>query len=255
MNDVAKHYFNDPKNGVEATHKNVVDAQALRYDVNGMMEMLNKGFQAKTGQEVLDNINKITTPYLGLDLSTMPWANSVSDANLMRKYVANALIDRLKTMHFGRITNYTERMTLMGMPGANNDPDTNVRIVLALQDTLKSALEVNQRVQDAVYSRENQAALKKPYSEGGKILYDLMFDAKRVANEYNNEYMKKQEPFESLTDLSKVTKFEPGTWFENKNDHKMYRFLGIEGDKMKLQDAGSVQNGTPDFYYVPVNVR
>lgn len=251
-NKVAVDFFNDNKNGIEANHKNLVDAQALRYDVNGMMEMLNKGFQAKTGQEVIDNINKITAPYLGLDLSQMAWANSVKDANLMRKYVANALIDRLKTMHFGRITNYTERMTLMGMPGSNNDPDTNVRIVLALQDTLKSALEVNERVQNAVYTRENMEALKKSSKDGGKTWVDLMFDAKLAAKEYNDKYLQKQEPFESLTDLQKATKFEPGTWFENKNDHKMYRFLGVENGMMRLQDAGSVQNGLPEFYNVPV---
>jgi hypothetical protein len=251
-NKVAIDFFNDNKTGVEANHQSLIAAQPLRYEVEGMLEMLNKGFLAKSGQEVLDSVNKITAPYLGLDLSTMSWANQIKDANLMRKYVANALIDRLKTMHFGRITNYTEQLTLKGMPGVDNDPDTNVRIVLALQDTLKSALEVNQLVQKTVYSRENQEALRKPYSEGGKTWVDLMFDAKLVAKEYNDKYLQKREPYPMVTDLKQITNLEQGTWFENKKDHKMYRYMGIENGAIKLQDAGSAQHGLPHFYTVPL---
>ena len=252
-NKIALDFFTDAKTGLQAQAKQLHESQALRYDINGMMSALEKGILAKSGQEVIDNINKFTLPYLGLDLSDprVGIANSTSDANLMRKYVANALIDRLKTMHFGRITNYTEQLTLKGMPSTENDPDTNVRIVLAIQDTLKSALELNKLVQNYAHSPENLQAL----NEGKKSWYQIYIESQQLATKYNDEYAKKAEPFPMVDKLSPVSQLEVGTWFEYKHDKRMYKFLGIDQQgNMLLQNAGGKDGSLPKTGPVPRSV-
>lgn len=245
---IAEKYLDDPKIGLNTRYAQLQDVQALKYDVNSMAEMLNKGLMAGKGQAPMDEINRFTSRFLGLDLAQMGFTNTPSDVQLMKKDIANAMIDRLKTLHFGRITNYTENIVKQGMPSTDNDPDTNVRIVLAIQDTLKSASEMAKLEHDTVYNPANQEALKS----GAKTWQDVMFEARNAGMNYNNEYLKKAQPFPTLDRIGDVARLDSGTWFENGHDHRMYRFLGYdENGNLKLQNAGTKNGGLPQVISIP----
>lgn len=245
---IAEKYLDDPKIGLAARYAQLQDLQGLKYDVNSMAEILNKGLMAGKGQAPMDELNRFTSRFLGLDLAQMGFTNSPSDVQLMKKDVANAMIDRLKTLHFGRITNYTENIVKQGMPSTDNDPDTNIRIVLAIQDTLKSAAEMAQLEYNTVYNPANQEALKT----GQKTWQDVMFEARNAGMQYNNEYLKKSQPFPTVGKIGDVAQMETGTWFENQHDKHMYRFLGIDGDgTLRLQNAGTKNGGLPQVIAIP----
>ena len=249
-NTLFKEYLHDDKVGLNRRYQTAIDSQALRYDVNSMAELINKGLMAGKGQDVLDELNRFTAPFLGLDLSNpmLGLSNKISDVQLLKKDIANAMIDKLRTLHFGRITNYTESIVKQGMPSNTNDPDTNIRIVLALQDTIASGLKVAQIERSIVNDPKNQEAIRN----GTKTFYDIMQEARRAADTYTDEYMKQREPFPILDDPRKAAQLQEGSWYEYKHDHRMYRYLGTENGMMKFQNAGTKTGGKPEIFQIPV---
>lgn len=244
----AKTYLDDPKQGLQARHNQLPDYQSQLNDINGIMSMINQvnGLKADALQEGIGNLNRFTTAALGLDLSKFGVSNKVEDVNLIKKEIANAMIDRLKTLHFGRITNYTESIVKQGMPSLSNDPNTNAKIALAIKSTIESAVKGTQV--------EYQTAFGTP---SGNPTMQSVGAARKAKDDYISNYMKQNEgapwlqmKVDDPNKLPMLAKLEPGTWFENAEkggNGKMYRIIGPTQDNSYLQimDASGKIVGVP----------
>jgi hypothetical protein len=137
-------YYKDPHNGLQFRYNQLQSIGQQRVDVQEMYNLLTGGFNANKPQPMFDELNRLTKPMLGLDLSVgsgpdIPgidksrFANSVEGATLMKKAINNAIINRLSQLHFGRITNKEANYVESGMPNSGTDPNTNMKIVLAMK--------------------------------------------------------------------------------------------------------------------------
>lgn len=238
--DDAKKYLHDPKSGLQTRMASVPDMQRLNFDISSMVDVLNRGFKASAVQPLYDEMNRFTSGLLGISLNDLGIdANKYQDVNIMKKDIANGVISRLSTLHFGRITNFEAGLVLKGFTSNANDPNTNIQIALALQNSVRAGINQAQAEEQAVRSAEPN-------------LLEGVRKAREVAAQLSQQYYNANNaaPWPQLQvnqdAVPKIAQFPVGTWFENKTNGKMIRVLGMDNGYLALQDA----EGTP--YRVPM---
>lgn len=200
-------YLDNPKYGLGVRKSQLQDIQAQSYDLNSMVDILNRGFKSSAVQPMYDEINRYVTPILGVDLASMGVSNSVSDTNVLRKNIANAIIERLKTLHFGRITNYEADIVRQGFTNSSNDPNTNIKVTLMMK-----AL-VDQSAQGT--AQEYNLAFK-----GGQASRENIAEARKFGMDFASRNLEGKAPWLQVNGTDplsrdKVLALPAGTWFED----------------------------------------
>lgn len=210
--DDIRKYLHDPKTGLQARYSELRQLQSQNYDISSITDSLNRGLQASAVQPMWDELNRFTTSTLGLNLNQMGIpANSVSDVNTLKKNVANGIINRLSTLHFGRITNYEAGLVGRGFSATSNDPDTNLKIALSLQNFVRSAADATKKEYDTVYGKDNR---QLPFTDRTNMGRDVASDELKKLNTAN------PSPWPQVSDPAQAPKNQ---WFEDAHDGKMYR--------------------------------
>jgi len=205
-------YYSDPHNGLQFRYNQLQSIGQQHVDIQEMYNLLTGGFQANKPQPMFDELNRLTKPMLGLDLSVgsgpdIPgidkrnYANSVEGTTLMKKAINNAIINRLSQLHFGRITNKEANYVESGMPNSGTDPNTNMKIVLAM----KADIEKTQ----AQTMKEYEIANSDPnHPIASSIL------ARQAVQQMNQERYNSPLPWTQAHTDEDVKNMPIGQWFE-----------------------------------------
>lgn len=225
----AMKYLHDPKTGLQARYSDLTTLTSQAYDVNNIMGTLERGLKASSIQPAFDELNRFTSSALGINLAELGVSNQVSDVQTLKKNVANAIIERLKTLHFGRITNYEAKIVGQGMTQTSNDPTTNLKIALTLQHSVQTAMNMARQEYNTYYFDTPGTFQQK------------MDASRRVAAKLGQEYSQEQAPWPQL-DGKKLTPEQArstmptGQWIEDTSDGTMY-YKTQEGKIKRAGDA------------------
>jgi len=215
-------YLSDPKTGIDARWNTIPDLRKSAFDTNSMMDILNRGFQAKAPQEWADNMNRWTQGVLGINLKDLGIdVNPASDVTLLRKDLANSVIDRLKTLHFGRITNYEAQTVRDGFAAPINTPSTNIKITLAMQTILKEAQEGTKEEYNKAYNLDGQSDLNSKWGPGVPTIRSVAA-ARILSKQMQDKYDSDQAPWPQPKTQADVDAIPPNQWFELKKTGDMY---------------------------------
>jgi len=205
-------YYSDPHNGLQFRYNQLQSIGSQRVDVQEMYNLLTAGFSASKPQPMLDELNRLTMPLLGLDLSVgagpdipgidkSKFSNDVQGATLMKKAINNAIINRLSQLHFGRITNKETSYVESGMPNSGTDANTNMKIVLAM----KADIEKTQ----AQTMKEYEIANSDPnHPIASSIL------ARQAVMQMNQDRYNQPLPWLQAKTENDVKNMPIGQWFE-----------------------------------------
>lgn len=226
-------YLQEPKTGLQARMAGMQDLRAQAQDLNSLQGLINRGFKSNSVQEIYDTFNGLTTATMGLDLSKFGVANTYADATELKKAIANTVIDRLKTLHFGRITNYEAQTVKDGLINNKNDPNTNVKIGLALQKVINAQYNQTAQEHNIVYGQSAQGNMMDRVTKARQFVNS-------VAQDSGPEKPAWMQVNGNATDAAKQVGAIPnGQWFEDKSNGTMY----IKNQNGQLKRAGDNING------------
>lgn len=236
--DDAKKYLHENKNGLYPRFYELGNLQRQNQDISEIIGVLNRGFKASSIQPAYDELNRFTTGLLGVSLNDLGiQSNSYQDVNLMRKAVANGIISRLSTLHFGRITNFEVGLIQKGFTSNENDPNTNIQIALALKYSTAAAM--NQVSQEkAIY----RSTLKSTHS-----IFQAIDAAQEAGEQAADKYYNtgNSAPWQQYTEgitpntLPQIAKMQEGTWFEGSGG-RMLQYMGNNNGRAIIRDATGV---------------
>jgi len=239
--DDTKKYLHAAKDGLQARYAELPGLQTNNFDMEQLNTLLDKGLKAGSTQELKANVNRFVHDVFGVDMANLGIdVNSITDTNTARKAISNAMIERLKTLHFGRITNYEAQYVNKGLPNETADPDTNLKILL----TLKAGIDYEKNVRTAEYD-----AVYGPNATGS--LVDRAMAARQVGLKSWQAY-DKSSPYPVIRDaspsgtLQKAMQLPPNTWFEDLSG-KMFKIVDNQNGQITLQNSAGVR--------IPVNMR
>lgn len=230
--DDAKKYLHDTKTGLQARYADLGSLQSQNYNLSEISDVLTRGFSSNAVQPMFNDLNRFTTATLGLDLRSAGIdANAISDVNTLRKAVSNAVIERLKTLHFGRITNYESQLVQSGFMNEKNDPNTNMKISLTLQASVKYAMAKVQAEHDAAYAPGNPTL-------------DSVATGRQAGRQLDAQYLSQDRPWQQFQvnekSLPQIGKLPVGSWFEDAGkgaDGRMLQVADTSNGMMTLRGA------------------
>jgi hypothetical protein len=203
--DDAKKYLHSSikDGGLQARYAELSNLASQRVDINEMYDALNRGLMASKPQDMFDQMNRLVQPLLGIDLNSMGVSNTIQDTNLMKKAISNAIINRLSQLHFGRITNKEATYVENGLGSTNTDPNTNMKITLALKDLVQSTIEGVNKEYQAVYSDP-----KRP-------LMERVQEGRAAQIAHNNSLANRELPWVKAHTAQEALAMPIGQWFED----------------------------------------
>jgi hypothetical protein len=202
--DDAKKYLHDPKTGLQFRYDQLRSLASQNVDITEMYDAMNRGLKASKPQQMFDELNRVVQPMLGVSLSDMGVSNTITDTNLMKKAISNAIINRLSQLHFGRITNKEAQYVQDGLGSTTNDPNTNMKIILALQSSVQSAM--------SGVSKEYQAV----YGDSSRPLLQRTQEGRQARIQADNEYINKgNTPWPVAHTAEEGQAMPVGQWFED----------------------------------------
>jgi len=238
--DDTKKYLHAAKDGLQARYSELPGLQTNNFDLDQLQTLMDKGLKAGPTQELKANVNRFVHDVFGTDLADLKVdVNSIVDTNTARKAVSNAMIERLKTLHFGRITNYEAQYVNKGLPNEGADPDTNLKILL----TLKAGIDYEKNVRTAEYD-----AVYGPNATGSLVDRAM---AARQASLKSWQAFDKSAPYPVIRDaspsdtLQKAMQLPPNTWFEDLSG-KMFKIVDNQNGQITLQNSAGAR--------IPVNM-
>lgn len=240
--DDAKKYLHDPKTGLQVRYNELGSLQRQNWDVGEIQGMLERGFKASSVQPAYDELNRLTSGFLGVNLNDLGiQANTYQNVNLMKKAVANGIINRLSTLHFGRITNFEAGLVQKGFTSSGNDPNTNIQIALALSSSVKASM--NQVMNERKAYRD--ALTANPKDQLGAVRAAQVAGEQSADQYYNNNDKAPWAQYKTgitKDNLGLISQLPPGTWIEGAKG-KMIRSMGVNSGILSLQDAeGNTSN-------------
>lgn len=233
-------YMTDPKTGLQARFNDLPDLQKSAFDTQSMMDMLNNGFKASATTGSLDELNRWTNATLGLDLYRDLGFKNVNDPStitLMRKELANAVIDRLKTLHFGRITNFEAKTVYNGFASSDNTPSTNLKITLTMQTLLKEAQEGTTQEYQKALNVDGSGDPNSQWGPGNPTTKSI--GAARVLRmQLQQKYDSDVAPWTQVKTAGDVQNVPVGQWFQVMGGKDPNNDMFIKGQDGKIYAAG-----------------
>jgi len=237
--DDTKKYLHAPKDGLQTRYAELPGLQTSNFDLEQLNTLLDKGLKAGSTQELKANVNRFVHDVFGVDMANFGIdVNSITDTNTARKAISTAMIDRLKTLHFGRITNYEAQYVNKGLPNETADPDTNLKILL----TLKAGIDYEKNVRTAEYD-----AVYGPKATGSLVDRAM---AARQASLKSWQAFDKSSPYPVIREtnpnemVKQAQQLPNGTWYEDMSG-KMFKVLDKQGGNLILQNASGQRTAVP----------
>lgn len=228
----AEKYLHDPKTGIQARRAEFGSYISQQYDFNTLQDALNRGFKASSVQDTYDQLNRFTSSMFGVNLSQMGVSNTVQDTNTLRKAVANGIIQRLSTLHFGRITNAEMGMVERGFTNPTTDPSTNIKIILTLKSLVSMGAEQTDAAWQSIYGK----------NATGKYMIDRVQQARLAEDEVLQKYESQRVPWAQIDngpDAAKQWAAIPnGTWVENRSAGSTGGMMYYKDNNGKMKAAG-----------------
>ena len=204
LKDDAKKYLHDPKTGLQFRYNELRSLASQNVDLTEMQDTIERGLKSNKPQDMFDQLNRVVKPMLGVDLADMGVSNTIPDTNLMKKAISNAIINRLSTLHFGRITNKEAQYVQDGLGSTTTDPNTNMKIVLALRSSVQSAMQSVNKEYQTVYGDPNKPLMQRS-QEGRQAQMQAI-----------NEYLSRgNTPWPVVHTASEAQSIPVGQWFED----------------------------------------
>lgn len=237
-------YVKNPKYGVNFQTSQIGQLLSNRQNLDSIADLLDRGFSSGKTQDWKDAANGWANA-LGFDLKKDLGidANSYQDSSQLKKDTAQAVIAKLQTLHFGRITNAEMKVVTDGLASPTNNPSTNMKIILALSAPIKREIDGANAIDNALHPGGQAAS------------HDSVRDARLLEQHLRNSQIEQKAPWiqidESKPDsIKELANLQPDQWFENKTNGTMYKMIGKQGNNYILKSWDS--KGVPIQVTVPV---